>query len=114
MSEPLFIHCSLHGFTSDAMVVDGIVVCKRCHIFGESRARGVTFYPSHPKMPDSHREIEEQSSHTTTKAYACSCASHQQQTCAYYRMGYCTDRVHGVGSSPKVKPRLTIIKGDKP
>jgi hypothetical protein len=43
-----------------------------------------------------------------TKAFGCSCASHEQAFCAYFRMGYCSDRVHGVQPAKFKKPTLVV------
>lgn len=60
--------------------------------------------------PQSHREIDEQSSRVN--AYACTCTSAQQQSCAYHRMGYCSDRVHGVEAAKFKRPTLVIDNSD--
>lgn len=56
-----------------------------------------------------HRDMDaDDLSARTTKAYACNCASHQQAQCSYFRMGYCTDRVHG---ATRTKPVLVVNNG---
>ena len=45
----------------------------------------------------------------STKAYACTCAPHQQPNCAYWRMGYCSDKWHG----SDVPTPLRVINGGK-
>lgn len=60
-----------------------------------------------------------------TKAYACTCAPHQQPNCSYWRMGYCSDKWNGsdVPTPPRLrnrhglrlvqKPALHVIPGGK-
>lgn len=55
--------------------------------------------------PENHRDIDVADLKRSTKAYACTCAAHQQWQCAYHRMGYCQPKNHGE-QPPFKKPTL--------
>lgn len=55
-----------------------------------------------------HRDLDAADLRRTTKAFACSCASYAQSQCAYFRMGYCTDR-NGYIERPQFKRPTLVI-----